>query len=77
MKFKKYISFYNFYDSQKCVDDFLRNVKYRFETNHKKWFNIENTQNSVRSDLELLLNIRYWTTETQIVSILMFLYLML
>ena len=64
MKFKKYISFYNFYDSQKCVDDFLRNVKYRFETNHKKWFNIENTQNSVRSDLELLLNIRYWTTET-------------
>ena len=77
MKFKKYISFYNFYDSQKCIDDFLRNVKYRFETNHKKWFNIENTQNSVRSDLELLLNIRYWTTETQIVSILMFLYLML
>ena len=64
MKFKKYISFYNFYDSQKCVDDFLRNVKYRFETNHKKWFNIENTQNSVRSELELLLNIRYWTTET-------------
>ena len=64
MKFKKYISFYKFYDSQKCVDDFLRNVKYRFETNHKKWFNIENTQNSVRSDLELLLNIRYWTTET-------------
>ena len=68
MKFKKYISFYNFYDSQKCVDDFLRNVKYRFETNHKKWFkcsfNIENTQNSIRSDLEPLFNTRYWTIET-------------
>ena len=68
IEFKKYSSFYNFYDSEKCVDDFLRNVKYRFEINHKKWFkcsfNIENTQNSIRSDLEPLLNTRYWTTET-------------
>ena len=43
-------------------------MKYRFETNHKKWFkcsfNIENTQNSIRSDLEPLLNTRYWTIET-------------
>ena len=68
IEFKKYSSFYNFYDSEKCVDNFLRNVKYRFEINHKKWFkcsfNIENTQNSIRSDLEPLLNTRYWTTET-------------
>ena len=25
--FKKYSSFYNFYNSEKCVDDFLRNLK--------------------------------------------------
>ena len=35
---------------------------------NKKWFicsvNIENTQNSICSDLQPLLNIRYWTTET-------------
>ena len=58
----------NFYDSEKCVDDFLRNVKYRFKSTNKKWFkcsfNIENTQNSNRSDLQPLLNTRYWTTET-------------
>ena len=47
---------------------FLKNVKYRFQSSNKKWFKcsfiIENTQNSIRSDLELLLNTRYWTTET-------------
>ena len=35
-EFKKYSSFYNFYDSEKCVDDFLRNVKYRFMSTNKK-----------------------------------------
>ena len=43
-------------------------MKYRFETNHKKWFkcsfNIENMKNSITSDLEPLLNTRYCTTET-------------
>ena len=68
IEFKKHSSFYNFYDSEKCVDDFLRNVKYRFKSTNKKWFkcsfNIENTQNSIRPDLQPLLNTRYWTTET-------------
>ena len=68
IEFKKYNSFYSFYDSEKCVDGFLRNVKYRLESTNKKWckcsFNIENTQNSIRPDLQPLLNTRYWTTET-------------
>ena len=59
--------FQNFYNSEKCVDDFLKNVKYRFKSTSKKWFkcsfNIENTQNFIRPDLEPLLNTRYWTTE--------------
>ena len=38
IEFQKHRSFYNFYDSQKCVDDFLRNVNYRFKSTNKKWF---------------------------------------
>ena len=67
-EYEKHSSFYNFYYSEKCVDDFLRNIKYRFKSTNKKclkcFFNIENTQNSIRPDLRLLLNTRYWTTET-------------
>ena len=68
IEFEKHSDFYNFYNSEKCVHDFLKHVKYRFKSSNKKWFkcsfNIENTQNSIRSDLEPLLNARYWTTET-------------
>ena len=68
IEFQKHRSFYNFYDSQKCVDDFLRNVNYRFKSTNKKWFkcffNIQNTQNSIHPALQRLLNTRYWTTET-------------
>ena len=68
IEFQKHSNFYDFYNSEKCVDDFLKNVKYRFKSSNKKWFkcsfNIENTQNSIRPDLEPLLNTRYWTTET-------------
>ena len=50
------------------MDDFLKKVRYRFKSINKKWFkcsfNIENTQNSIRTDLQPLLNTRYWTTET-------------
>ena len=67
-EFKKHSSFYNFCDSEKCVEDFLQNIKYRFKSTNKKWFkcsfNIENTQNSIRPDLQPLLNTRYCTTET-------------
>ena len=68
IEFKKYGKQYSFYDSQKCVDDFLKNVKYRFQATNKKWFKcsftIENLKNSIRSDLQALTNTRYWTTET-------------
>ena len=66
--FKKYKNQYSFYNSEKCVDDFLKNVKYRFQATNKKCFKcsftIENTQNSIRNDLLPLNNTRYWTTET-------------
>ena len=43
-------------------------MKYRFQATNKKWFKcsftIENTQNSIRTDLLPLTNTRYWTTET-------------
>ena len=68
IEFKKYKNQYSFFNSEKCVDDFLKNVKYRFQATNKKWFKcsftIENTQNSIRTDLLPLTNTRYWTTET-------------
>ena len=68
IEFKKYNNFYPFFNSEKCVEKFLQNEKYRFYTASKKWFKcsfiIENTQNSIRPDLQPLLNTRYWTTET-------------
>ena len=68
IEFKKYKNQYSFFNSEKCVDDFLKNVKYRLQATNKKWFKcsftIENTQNSIRTDLLPLTNTRYWTTET-------------
>ena len=50
--FKKYKNQYSFYNSEKCVEDFLKNVKYRFQATNKKCFKcsftIENTQNSMK-----------------------------
>ena len=63
IEFKKYKNQYSFFNAEKCVCDFLKNVQ-----NNKKWFKcsfmIENTQNSIRTDLIPLTNTRYWTTET-------------
>ena len=68
IEYKKYSHRYSFYNSDKCVDEFLQNVKYRFHATSKKWlkcsFIIENTQNSMLPDLQPLLNTGYWTTET-------------
>ena len=68
IEYKKYKSLYSFCNSEKCVDEFLQSVKFRFRATTKKWFKcsftIENTQNSIRADLKPLLNTRYWTTET-------------
>ena len=68
IEYKMYSNHYSFFNSEKCFDEFLQNVKYRFHATSKKWFKcsfiIENTQNSIRPDLESLLNTRYWTTKT-------------
>ena len=68
IEFKKCSKQYPLCDSEKSVNDFLKNAKYRFQATNKKWFKcsfkIENTQNSIRPDLQALTNTRYWTTET-------------
>ena len=68
IEYKKYSNYYSFFNSEKCVDEFSQNVKYRFHATSIKWFKcsfiIENTQNSIRPDLQPLLNTRYWTAET-------------
>ena len=66
--FQKHSEFYNFYNSGKRVDDFLNNVKYKFNSNEKNSFKcsfyIENKYNSVTCSLQSLIDTRYWTTET-------------
>ena len=65
---QKHSEFYDFYNSEKCVDDFLNNVKYKFKSNEKNSFKcsfyIKNKQNSVTSNLQPLIDTRYWITET-------------
>ena len=31
IEFQKQIEFYDFFNSEKCVDDFLRNIRYKFK----------------------------------------------
>ena len=66
VEFQKHKNFYNFFNSEEVVDDFLKNVKYKFKPGGKKWikcsFTIENIQQSPYQDLRPIINIRYWTT---------------
>ena len=66
VEFQKHKHFYNFFNSGEVVDDFLRNVKYKFKPGEKKWikcsFTIENIQQSPYQDLRPIINSRYWTT---------------
>ena len=66
IEYSKYKDFYNFYNSEDCVDDFLRTAKYRFKSGSKKWikcsFMIENIQNASYQGLRPILKSRYWTT---------------
>ena len=66
IQFQKHKDFYDFFNSEKCVDGFLRNAKYMFKPGGKKWikcsFTIENIQNSPYKDLRPIINSRYWTT---------------
>ena len=49
IEFKKYKNQYSFFNVEKCVNDFLKNVQNRFRATNKKWFKcsftIENTKN--------------------------------
>ena len=40
IEFRKQLNFYDFYNSELCVDDFLRNVKYRFQAGSKNGLNV-------------------------------------
>ena len=66
IEFQKHKDFNDFFNPVKCVDDFLRNVKYKFKPGGKKWikcsFTIGNIQNSPYKDLRPIINSRYWTT---------------
>ena len=66
IQYSKCKDFQNFYNSEDCVDDFFRNVKYRFKFGGKKWikssFTIENIQNASYQGLKPILNIRHGIT---------------
>ena len=68
IEFRKHRNFFDFYNSELCVDDFLRNVRYRFKAGSKKWFKcsfvIENIQTSLYPGLQPTLKSRYWSTAT-------------
>ena len=68
IEFRKHQSFYDFYNSALCVDDFFKNVRYRFKAGSKKWikcsFVFENIQKSLYPGLQPIINSRYWTTAT-------------
>ena len=62
-EFQKHKDFYNFLNSEEVVDDFLRNVKYKFKPGGKKLikrsFTVENIQQSPYQDLRPIINRRY------------------
>ena len=68
IEYSKHNEKYDFYNAEKCVDDFLLNVKHKYKASSKKWFKcsftIENVQNALSPHLQFLTNNRYWTTET-------------
>ena len=63
IEYKKYSNLYPFYDSEKCVNEFLLNVKQRFHVTNSKWFKcpftIENQQSPINSNHEPLKDIRH------------------
>ena len=70
---KNFGEFYDFYDPQKVIHDFLSNVKAKFQTENdftviKGSFVIENIQRSGVDDILPILDTRYWSTETYTVN---------
>ena len=68
IEFRKHQNVYDFYNSELCVENFFRNVRYRFKAGSKKWFKcsvvIENIQKSLYLGLQPIINSRYWTNAT-------------
>lgn len=63
---QKHKDFYDFFNSEEVVDDFLRNAKYKFKPGRRKWikysFTIENIQQPPYQDLKPIIKSRYCTT---------------
>ena len=63
---QKHKDFYDFFNSEEVVDDFLRNAKYKFKPGRRKWikysFTIENIQQPPCQDLKPIIKSRYCTT---------------
>ena len=64
---EKFGEYYDFYNSEGVVDDFLNNIRSKFRPSGsvliKCGFMIENVQPAVSDNLIPILNIRYWSTE--------------
>ena len=70
---KNFGNFYDFYDSERVISDFLNNVKTRFqiENDHviiKGSCVIENIQHSILDDIPPLKDTRYWSTDAYTVN---------
>ena len=70
---KNFGNFYDFYNSEKVISDFLNNVKTRFqiENDHviiKGSCVIENIQHSILDDIPPLKDTRYWSTDAYTVN---------
>ena len=67
IEFRKHQIFYDFYNSELCVKNLFKNVRYRFKAGSKKWFKcsfvIENIQKSLYLGLQPIIS-RYWTNAT-------------
>ena len=67
IKANKHRDYYDFENSEKIADDFLKNVRSRFKRSGLKLikcsFVIENIQQSAFEYLRPILNTRYWTTD--------------
>ena len=68
IEFRKHQIFYDFYNSELCVKNLFKNVRYRFKAGSKKWFKCsfvtENIQKSLYLGLQPIINSRYWTNAT-------------
>ena len=67
IEYSKHKDSYNFFDSEKCVSDFLKNSRNKFkkteqEKTFKCSFTIQNQQKSAIPDALPTLDSRYWTT---------------